>query len=216
MQNGSDVTAPRQIIRSWTIWGKPQLSSGPSLSFGYSLQPRVGGSPIRRTSPSVWGFCSELCSAWSASSSWPACLQIQKQHRAGRRRVGIQTPPVAAHRDIGTARLGCDLPRVRTRQQPTRCSVPSIRRWPPSQTAANTFWPRYRFASRQGQKCYKELLPRNCCPRPLRQQTRPRWPHWLTGERECGRIGSTGSPTGSAPATVSLSEVPAAACMCSF
>src|SRR6478735_2081254 len=64
--------------------------------------------------------------------------------------------------------------------------------------------------------CYKELLPRNCCPRPLRQQTRPRWPHWLTGERECGRIGSTGSPTGSAPATVSLSEVPAAACMCSF
>jgi hypothetical protein len=28
-----------------------------------------------------------------------------------------------------------------------RCSVPSIRRWPPSQTAANTIWPRYRFAS---------------------------------------------------------------------
>jgi len=41
-----------------------------------------------------------------------ACLPSNpKQHRAGRRRVGIQTPPVAAHRDIGTARLGCDLPR---------------------------------------------------------------------------------------------------------
>ena len=41
-----------------------------------------------------------------------ACLPSNpKQHRAGRRRVGIQTPPVAAHRDIGTARLGGDLPR---------------------------------------------------------------------------------------------------------
>ena len=101
-----------RVCRETPVCGrKPQLSSGPSLSFGYSLQPRVGGSPIRRPSPSVWGFCSELCSAWSASSSWPACIQIQKQHRAGPRRVGIQTPPVAAHRDIGTARLGCDLPR---------------------------------------------------------------------------------------------------------
>ena len=37
-----------------------------------------------------------------------ACLQAAKQHPADRRRGGTPTPPVLAHRDIGTARLGCD------------------------------------------------------------------------------------------------------------
>jgi len=54
-----------------------------------------------------------------------ACLPSNpKQHRAGRRRVGIQTPPVAAHRDIGTARLGCDLPRDKEKAaaDPVQCA----------------------------------------------------------------------------------------------
>ena len=112
VQNRSGMTTPRPVIRSRS-WGKPRLSSDRHCLLGIPYSPesadRLFVEPPHR------------CGALPGGSPGldrphhrgPAVACCKSKNGTGRPATGLVSGPTRSRlmRDVGTARLGCDLPR---------------------------------------------------------------------------------------------------------